>query len=114
MTIEQFKAKKKAELLEQINNMLEVGKQENLKLYEINTAVDKLVPKYFHNAGALLKHVFYRYARDLYNLKLAELNQRDIKPFKKILDYAEKDINYYLNKYELTRMEQLELQTLPF
>ena len=112
MNFEKLKETKKQNLIADIEELLN-SKTDDFKFYELEEKINNITLKHFARANSIFRFYAYCYARELYlNKKLG--TRREAIQQRKILRYAERDLDKYINNYELTQLERLEVQKLPF
>lgn len=112
MNFEKLKETKKQNLIADIEELLN-SKTDDFDFYKLEEKISNITLKHFARANSIFCFYAYCYARELYlNKNLTTCRERTQQ--RKILRYAEKDLDKYIHRYELTQLERLEVQKLPF
>ena len=112
MTKQEIKHEMKKLLIEDIKELF--NQLDEVKLYLITEPVHKLVKLHFKNASDLFKYYACRYALALYEVFILEQKQLETKQAQRTLAYYEKDLDKFIEKYELTQSEIEKIDSLPF
>lgn len=111
MNFEKLKETKKQNLIADIKELLKEA--DDFKFYKLEEKINNITLKHFAKANFMFCFCVYCYARELY-LNQNSTTYREEKQQRKILKYAEQDLDKQIHKYELTQLERLETRKLPF
>ena len=112
MTIKQFIAKKKNELLKEIEQTVTFYLEKNVPMYELNPKVDLITHKHFERPSRELKQCAYIYSKALYRYNY-EKNER-LGCEERFLEYSIDDLNYFIEEYEPTKKEIKQAKKMLF
>ncbi len=111
MNFEKLKETKKQNLIADIKELLKEA--DDFKFYELEEKINNITLKHFNRAKSMFCFFVYCYARELYLNQNTTTRSEEIQQ-RKILRYAEQDLDKQIHKYELTQLERLETRKLPF
>ena len=112
MTIKQFIAKKKNELLKEIEKTVTFYLEKNVPMYELNLKVDLITHKHFERPSRELKQCAYIYSKALYRYNYEKKERLGCE--ERFLEYSIDDLNYFIEEYEPTKKEIKQAKKMLF
>ena len=107
-----IKELKKQRLTEDIKTLFKY--LDDVKLYIIRPLIEKITITHFSRANVLFVYYVNIYALTLYDVYKMELKNEKNERLIKVLKNAEKDVDKFITKYELSDIDMLETEDLPF